>query len=104
MTNAAEGKSATAAEPRSVPLVTGRGLFRKIWLPRFVYESLPWFYPAAALCGLGAALYIGDWIKVLPRSLVLLAACLHLSVYVLQQRFRRKPRGRTEDTGSPAGA
>ena len=104
MSEAAERKSARPAKSGSVRFVNGRGLLRKIWLPRFVYEALPWFYPVAAMLAIATALYIGDWVRVLPQSLVLVAACIHLSIYVLQQRLLGKKRGRHSDSDSPASA
>ena len=58
---------------------------RKIWLPKLLYDCLPYFYLAAGFAAFFATLYIGDWFWVLPHYLLFSAACLHLGLVV----FRR---------------
>ncbi|MEQ8206995.1 MAG: hypothetical protein RIA65_12520, partial [Woeseia sp.] len=68
--------------------VTKAGKFatRKIWLPRLVYDALPYFYLSSGFAALFATLYISDWFWVLPHYLLFSAACLHLSLVVLRRR------------------
>lgn len=63
---------------------------RKIWLPRIVYDGLPWFYLFAGIVALMATLYISAWFWVLPHYLLFSAGCLHLSIIVFRRRRTRK--------------
>ncbi|ANO51549.1 hypothetical protein [Woeseia oceani] len=64
----------------------GKLATRKIWLPRLVYDALPYFYLSSGFAALFATLYISDWFWVLPHYLLFSAACLHLSLVVLRRR------------------
>ena len=66
---------------------------RKIWLPKLLYDALPWFYLAAGCVALFATLYISDWFWVLPHYLLFSGACLHLA-FVVYRRRRRAARER----------
>jgi len=77
---------------------------RKIWLPKLIYDSLPYFYLAAGFAAFFATLYISEWFWVVPHYLLFSGACLHLAVKV--SRMRRK-RGadfadRAPDSDSPS--
>lgn len=82
------GVQRAAPEPR-----TSRSFNRKIWLPKLVYNALPWFYAAASIAALLATLYIGDWYWVVPHSLLVSAACLHLALFVFIRRYRGRNDG-----------
>jgi len=71
---------------------------RKIWLPKLLYDALPWFYLFSGAAAFLATLYISDWFWVLPHYLLFSAACLHLSVYVFRRRFRTR-RDSCDDCG-----
>lgn len=66
-------------------------LHKKIWLPKFVYDGLPYFYLTAGFAALFATLYISEWFWILPHYLLFSAACLHLGIAV--RRRRVKPKG-----------
>jgi hypothetical protein len=59
---------------------------KKIWLPKFLYDSLPWFYLSAGLTALLATLYINAWFWVLPHYVLFAIACLHLAFAVYRKR------------------
>ena len=61
---------------------------RKIWLPRLLYEALPWFYLFAGFAALAATLYIRQWFWVLPHYLLFSAVCIHLGLSVYRRRKR----------------
>ena len=64
------------------------GLLRKrIWLPKLIYDCLPYFYLTAGFAAFFATLYISEWFWVLPHYLLFSAACLHLAFAV--SRWRR---------------
>lgn len=86
----------TKAEPRKLDLGTSQQdshakeslLHKKIWLPKFVYDSLPYFYLTAGFAALFATLYISEWFWILPHYLLFSAACLHLGFAVRRRRTR----------------
>lgn len=80
---------------RALVLRAGRLATRKIWLPRLVYDSLPYFYLIAGFAAIFATLYISEWFWVLPHYLLFSAACLHLAFVV--SRRRRERRSRDDD-------
>ena len=59
---------------------------RKIWLPKLLYDCLPYFYLTAGFAAFFATLYISDWFWVLPHYILFSAACLHLSLAVYRKR------------------
>jgi Fic family protein len=63
-------------------------LSRKIWLPRLVYDALPYFYMTAAFAAFFATLYISDWFWVLPHYFLFSAAIFHLAFAVIHKRSR----------------
>lgn len=67
---------------------------RKIWLPKALYDSLPWFYLVSGIVALMATLYINGWYWVVPHYFLFCAACLHLSAIVF---FRRRSRRKNSD-------
>ena len=85
--------ASTPAATRGHPLTTriSRVLLRKLWLPKAVYEILPYVY---VVCGTGAllsALYLPGWTWILPYLILIGAVSLHagLGVLTLRWRFRR---------------
>jgi hypothetical protein len=63
---------------------------RKVWLPKTLYDALPWFYLFSGIAALLATLYISAWFWVLPHYFLFSAACLHLSALVFRKRWRGK--------------
>lgn len=75
---------------RDVPRKPGSLLTRKIWLPRLVYDCLPYFYLTAGFVAFFATLYISEWFWVLPHYLLFSAACVHLAFAVYGRRRKRR--------------
>lgn len=69
----------------------------RLWLPRWLYEILPYFYMAAGALALWSCLYNRHWTWFVP--LVVLGACLLLHsgwlIFLLRQRRRRSGRNLT---------
>ena len=63
---------------------------RKIWLPKLLYNALPYFYIVAGVAALCATLYISNWFWILPHYLLFAAACLHLGLLVYRRRRRKR--------------
>jgi hypothetical protein len=89
MQPSATGKPADLARARSPKTGFASSLNRKIWLPRLLYEVVPWFYLGAGILAFFATLYISDWFWILPHYLLFSAACLHLGLGVLMRRRNR---------------
>jgi hypothetical protein len=64
---------------------------KKIWLPKLLYDSLPYFYLAAGLAAFFAALYVSEWFWIVPHYILFSAACLHLAFAVFRRRRRVDP-------------
>jgi hypothetical protein len=67
-------------------------LLRKLWLPRVLYEALPYLYILFGIGALGAALYSPDWTWIIPYVALIGLGCLHagLAIVALRYRFRRR--------------
>lgn len=59
---------------------------QRIWLPKVVYDSMPWFYLIAGVAALMATLYISQWFWILPHYLLFSIGCLHLGALVFRRR------------------
>ena len=88
MLSTAQGKRAPLGETQRLPRESGNILSRKIWLPKLLYELLPYFYVTAGLAAFMATLYISEWFWVLPHYLLFSVACVHLGVFVYRRRRR----------------
>ena len=88
MLTTAQGKRAPLRETQRITRDSGNLLTRKIWLPKFLYELLPYFYVAAGFAAFVATLYISEWFWVLPHYLLFSVACVHLGVFVYRRRRR----------------
>ncbi len=75
---------------------------RKIWLPKLLYDCLPYFYLTAGFAAFFATLYISDWFWVLPHYILFSAACLHLSFAVYRRRKRPRRHDSDESDQTPA--
>ena len=81
-------KSAHLSETQQITHDAGKIMSRKIWLPKMVYNALPYFYLFAGIAALFATLYISDWFWVLPHYLLFAGACLHMGLLVYRRRSR----------------
>lgn len=88
MLSSTAGKSARLSDTQQVARQTGNVLSRKIWLPKLLYNALPYFYLASGFLAFFATLYISAWFWVLPHYLLFSVACLHLAVLVYRRRRR----------------
>ena len=79
-------ESAHLSETQEITGDTGKLMSRKIWLPKLLYNALPYFYIVAGVAALLATLYISNWYWILPHSLLLLGAGLHLAIAVVSRQ------------------
>lgn len=89
MIGSAAGKAPPLTETGEAPRRTGNLFSRKMWLPKLLYVSLPYFYLTAGFTAFLATLYISEWFWVLPHYLLFSAACIHLGILVHRRRRRR---------------
>lgn len=86
MLSTAAGKPVALTETQEVTRTTGGLISKKIWLPRFLYDALPYFYLASGFAAFFATLYISEWFWVLPHYILFSAACVHLGIHVYRRR------------------
>jgi hypothetical protein len=84
-------KSAALSETQQLSRKTGNIASQKIWLPKLLYDLLPYFYFTSGFAAFFATLYIGQWFWILPHYLLFSAACIHLGVVVYRRRDAREP-------------
>jgi len=97
-------KSRELFSTRTLLQKAGLLAMRKIWLPRLLYDALPYFYLAAGFTALFATLYISEWFWVLPHYLLFAVACLHLAYLVSgRRRDRTDSTSLDEPPGPPDG-
>ncbi len=95
------------SEPAGNPLTTTQILQmraaelarRKIWLPRLVYESLPFAYITVGFGAFFATLYIPEWYWVVPYYFLFACASIHAGLFIWAKRLaaRRKRRNASDD-------
>lgn len=86
MLESATGKSVSYAEDRAVRQHGTSLISRKIWLPKLIYNGLPWFYVASGLAAFLATLYINQWFWILPHYVLFSVGCVHLGLLVYRRR------------------
>ena len=82
-------KSSALTDTQELTRDAGRLAGRKIWLPKLLYDALPYFYLVSGFAAFFATLYISEWFWVLPHYLLFSAACLHLGIMVYRRRRNR---------------
>lgn len=90
MLGTATRKEAQLTETREERRNAGNIVSRKIWLPKLLYDALPYFYLVSGIAAFLTTLYISEWFWVLPHYLLFSAACLHLGVFVYRRRRRSR--------------
>ena len=63
---------------------------RKIWLPKLLYDSLPYFYLTAGFAAFFAPISISHWFWILPHYLLFSGACIHLGIAVYRRRAKHR--------------
>ncbi len=89
MISQAARKPIALSETQQVTRSTGKLANRKIWIPKLLYDVLPYFYLTSGFVAFFATLYISEWFWVLPHYLLFSAACIHLGVFIYQRRHSR---------------
>ena len=89
MISTAAGKPLALSETQPVARDASKLASKKIWLPKLLYDVLPYFYLTSGFAAFFATMYISEWFWVLPHYLLFSAACLHLGVVVYRRRSLR---------------
>lgn len=89
MLGTAAGKATGPTAAGHLPRRDHGLISRKIWLPKLLYDALPYFYLASGLSAFFATLYIAEWFWVLPHYLLFSIICVHLGIIVYRRRHRR---------------
>lgn len=72
----------------------------RVWLPRIVYESLPFIYVTTGFAAFFATLYVPEWYWVIPYYFLFACASIHTGLYIWTKRFLARRRSMK---GSPTG-
>jgi hypothetical protein len=86
MISTTAGTPTALSETQQVDRKAGNLATRKIWLPKLIYDLLPYFYLVSGIAAFFATLYISEWFWVLPHYLLFSAACIHLGGLVYRRR------------------
>ena len=90
MLSSAAGKPAQIADAKKSTAWDGGLATRKVWLPKRLYDALPWFYVGSGLMAFLATLYISEWFWIVPHYLLFSGACVHLGLSVYRRRHGTK--------------
>lgn len=91
MLSTAAGKPTELTETQQVSRDAGRLATRKIWVPKLIYDALPYFYLFSGVAAFFATLYISEWFWVLPHYILFSVACIHMGILVYRRRRRVRP-------------
>ena len=91
MLSTAAGKPTELTETQQVSRDAGRLATRKIWVPKLIYDALPYFYLFSGVAAFFATLYISEWFWVLPHYVLFSVACIHMGILVYRRRRRVRP-------------
>lgn len=90
MISTAAGKPLALSETPQLASKTTSFAARKLWLPKLLYDALPYFYLASGIAAFFATLYISEWFWVLPHYCLFSIACVHLGIMVYRRRHSRR--------------
>jgi hypothetical protein len=90
MISSTAGKPIGLSETQQITQTPDSLVSTKIWLPKLLYDALPYFYLTAGFAAFFATLYISEWFWVLPHYLLFSAGCIHFSIVVFRRRRSRK--------------
>lgn len=97
MISTTAGKPISLSETQQVDQKTGTLATKKIWLPKLLYDLLPYFYLVSGFGAFFATLYISEWFWVLPHYLLFSAACIHLGILVYHRRRTQRRESTSPD-------
>ena len=102
MLSAAE-KPAPLTDTQQIKRDTGNLIGRKVWLPKMLYDALPYFYFVAGIAAFLGTLYINEWFWVLPHYVLFSAFCLHFGIIIYRRRRRSRLAKASAESESESG-
>ena len=84
-------KPASLTDTQQLRQESDRLLLRRIWLPKGIYDALPYFYIVAGVLALFTTFYINSWFWVLPHYVLFAVGCMHLGIVIFRRRHRKRP-------------
>ena len=90
MLSKSEADQHNVVAPEQISSRAKKLALQKIWLPKLLYDSLPYFYLTAGFAAFFATIYISDWFWILPHYLLFSGACIHLGIAVYRRRLNPK--------------
>jgi hypothetical protein len=90
MESRAAGKATGLTQARHNTRKKSSLVSRKVWLPKLLYDALPYFYLTSGFAAFFATLYINEWFWVLPHYVLFSAVCIHVGIVVYSRRHRKK--------------
>jgi hypothetical protein len=97
MTSSIAGKPLALSETQQLTRSAGDLASRKLWLPKLLYDLLPYFYLTSGFAALFATLYVSEWFWILPHYLLFSAACMQMGITVFRRRRSLKSEAATKD-------
>ncbi len=91
MLSDAQSKPAPLTDTQQLAERSEHLITRKIWLPKVLYDVLPYFYITSGTVALFTTLYISEWFWVLPHYLLFSVACVHFGIVIYRRRHRKRP-------------
>lgn len=88
MISTAARKPVTPSETQHISRNESHIAAKKIWIPKLLYDALPYFYLTSGFAAFFATLYISEWFWVLPHYLLFSAICINLGIVVYRRRNR----------------
>jgi hypothetical protein len=63
---------------------------RRVWLPRWLYEALPYLYMLGGGIALTTTIFVSNWTWVLPHTLLLGCLSVHIGAAILRKRHTQR--------------
>jgi hypothetical protein len=76
-------------------------LLQKLWLPRILYEVMPFLYIFLGIFALISAMFTPGWTWILPYAILLGLICLHAGLGIVGLRYNFRHRKNSRRNNSP---
>ena len=63
---------------------------KRVWLPKWLYESLPYIYMIGGGIALTTTIFVNNWTWMLPHLLLLGCFLIHVGASILRMRQTRR--------------
>lgn len=97
MTTNAASQFTRLSQTQKLGLWAVRTARRRVWLPKPLYEFIPWFYLLSGGGALLATLFVDGWLWIIPFYLLFAVICLHLAAAIFNMRRKHRASGNHEN-------